>query len=186
MRLWAPRGVPPARLQIPTNTSRGTGHIYNSGRTATPAIWSEMDARVKRAVEIGVVAVVHGGGCAGVGRSARRQRQLVTLRCAGRDRMAVSGRELPRTRFASRDRIDLFEDSQVGRAGRPTPAGSVWMVRQRQPRVVRGMGPGPSRPRRSRRARARPRSSRRSSVSRSGSAFGGVATGGSAPATPWQ
>src|SRR5438045_2452180 len=81
-----------------------------------------MDARVKRAVGSGVVDVVHGGGWAGVGRPARRQRQRVTLRCAGRDRMAVSGRELPRTKDASRDRIDQFEDSQDGRADRPTPA----------------------------------------------------------------
>src|ERR1700736_3709606 len=79
-----------------------------------------MDARVERAVEILVVGVVHGGGCAGVGRPARRQRQLVTLRCAGRDRMAVSGRELPRTKDASRNRIDHFEDSQeVALAARP-------------------------------------------------------------------
>src|SRR5579859_4529802 len=89
---------------------------------------SEMDARVKGAVEIGGVVGVHGGGWDGVGRPARRQRQRVTLRCAGRDRMAVSGRELPRTKDASRDRIDQFEDSQDGRADRPTPAGVEGLV----------------------------------------------------------
>jgi hypothetical protein len=38
-----------------------------------------MDAGVKGVVVVGVVGG-HGGGCAGVGRPARRQRQLVTLR----------------------------------------------------------------------------------------------------------
>src|SRR6185312_1945473 len=41
MRLWAPRGVPPARLTIPTNASRGTGQYLQlrpdglSDRTAS-------------------------------------------------------------------------------------------------------------------------------------------------------
>ena len=30
MRLWTPRGVPPARLTIPTNASRGTGQYLQS------------------------------------------------------------------------------------------------------------------------------------------------------------
>jgi hypothetical protein len=113
---------------------------------ATHAIWSEMDARVKGAVEIVVVVGVYGGGCAGVGRPARRQRQLVTLRCAGRDRMTVSGRELPRTRFASRNRIDLFEGSPGG----STPAAAPARVRgftQRRPPACRAAGLGRARPR---------------------------------------
>jgi hypothetical protein len=85
-----------------------------------------------------------------VGRPARRQRQLVTLRCAGRDRMAVSGRELPRTRFASWDRIDPSRVLRwVTLTARPQQV-SPFGVRQRRPRVVvvvLGVGLGPSRPR---------------------------------------
>src|SRR6185437_9463157 len=82
-----------------------------------------MDACVKRAVVM-VVVGGHGGWLAGVGRPARRQRQLVTLRCAGRDRRTVSGRELPRTRVASRDRIV----ESRGSSGGSTPAAPLQRV----------------------------------------------------------
>ena len=39
MRLWAPRGVPPARLNHPTN-AWGTGRLHQPGRTTT-SIWSK-------------------------------------------------------------------------------------------------------------------------------------------------
>ena len=61
---------------------------------------------------------------AGVGRPARRQRRLVTLRCAGRDRRTVSGREVPRTRVASlvSHRTSRGFSGRVAPAARPAPA----------------------------------------------------------------
>ena len=39
MRLWTPRGVPPARLKSPRTHRREPANIYSSGRT-TASIWS--------------------------------------------------------------------------------------------------------------------------------------------------
>src|SRR5579859_8008444 len=99
MRLWAPRGVPPARLTTPTKHRGGPANIYNSGRT-TIYIWSSPGRPVRTSRPAGSDKPASWFGRAGrlLGRGDRLARHLFEQRLAA-----------------------LPAESRTGAVGRPAP-----------------------------------------------------------------